>query len=125
MWLNGFNEIGNALLRKTGNELRSIMVSFKIHSIWRDIESSQEEDDAKGNHLIQSATCKMYNFSCKASQSSFNVRECQFQLNSVISIYSVLQDQNRVRYGIMTIQPVDFAAESLYYDGFLSSPWAQ
>jgi replication factor A1 len=27
MWLSGFNEIGNALFGKTGNELRSIMVS--------------------------------------------------------------------------------------------------
>jgi len=90
MWLNGFNEIGNTLFRKTGNELRSLM----------------EEDDAKANRVIQKATCLTYTFSCKASQNSFN-------------------DQNRVRYGIMAMQPLDYAAESLHYSDLLSSPWGQ
>jgi len=45
------------------------------------------------------------------------------QLSDLNILHS--QDQNRVRYGIMTMQPVDFAAESSYYDGYLSSPWGQ
>jgi hypothetical protein len=33
MWLSGFNEIGNTLFRKTGDELRSIMVSSMFRGI--------------------------------------------------------------------------------------------
>ncbi|KAI0306720.1 replication factor-a protein [Multifurca ochricompacta] len=54
---------------------------------------NDEENAAKANHIIHSATCNMYSFACKASQHSFN-------------------DQNRVRYGIQRMQPLDYLAES-------------
>lgn len=76
IWLSGFNDVGNALFGISGNELHSL----------------RESDDAKANHVVQKAICNVYNFTCRASQQTFN-------------------DQNRVRYGIQKMQPLDFLSE--------------
>ncbi|KAH9997570.1 replication factor-a protein [Russula vinacea] len=58
-----------------------------------ELRSIQEGDEAKANLTIQKAICTMYNFTCRAAQQTFN-------------------DQNRVRYGIQKMQPLDYLAES-------------
>ncbi|KAI9446599.1 replication factor-a protein [Lactarius indigo] len=90
MWLSGFNDVGNTLFGMTGNELHDI----------------RAQDEAKVNHIVHSATCNSYNFTCKASQQSFN-------------------DQNRVRYGIQRMQPLDYLSEMRNLVELLHSAWAQ
>jgi len=90
IWLSGFNDVGITLFGMTGDELRSL----------------QEENEAKANRVILSATCKGYNFACRASQHTFN-------------------DQSRVRYGIQKMQPLDYHAESQALLALLQSPWAK
>ncbi|KAI0295475.1 replication factor-a protein [Russula brevipes] len=71
-----------------------------------ELHSLQQEDETKANHIVQQATCNMYSFACRAAQQSFN-------------------DQNRVRYGIQKIQPLDYVVESRALIELLRSPWAQ
>lgn len=57
----------------------------------------------------------MYNFTCRASQQTFNVREFHprpLMTKFIVFFFYHLQDQNRVRYGIQKMQPLDFLAES-------------
>ncbi|KAH9966521.1 replication factor-A protein 1 [Russula dissimulans] len=90
LWLSGFNDVGITLFGMTGDELRSL----------------QEENEAKANRIILAATCNGYNFSCRASQQTFN-------------------DQSRVRYGIQKMQPLDYHAESGALLALLHSPWGK
>ncbi|KAI9460036.1 replication factor-a protein [Russula earlei] len=90
IWLSGFNDIGNTLFGMTGNELRRL----------------QEENEAKANYIMLNATCQPYNFTCRASQHSFN-------------------EQNRVRYGIQKMLPLDYRIEAQALADLLRSPWAQ
>lgn len=55
----------------------------------------------------------MYNFTCRASQQTFNVRGSilNFYPRKILNLRHDLQDQNRVRYGIQKMQPLDFLAE--------------
>ncbi|KAI9466060.1 replication factor-a protein [Lactarius psammicola] len=64
------------------------------------------QDEAKVNHIVHGATCNAYSFVCRASQQSFN-------------------DQNRVRYGIQRMQPLDYLAEMRNLVELLHSAWAQ
>ncbi|KAF8275180.1 replication factor A [Lactarius quietus] len=64
------------------------------------------QDEAKVNHIIHNATCNTYSFACRASQQSFN-------------------DQNRVRYGIQRMQPLDYLTEMHGLIKLLQSAWAQ
>jgi len=58
-----------------------------------ELHSLREGDESKANHIIQKAICNIYNFTCRAAQQTFN-------------------DQNRVRYGIQKMQPLDYLVES-------------
>jgi replication factor A1 len=71
-----------------------------------ELRDIQAQDEAKVNHIIHSATCNTYSFVCRASQQSFN-------------------DQNRVRYGIQKMQPLDYLAEMRSLVELLHSAWAQ
>ncbi|KAH9079268.1 replication factor-a protein [Lactarius deliciosus] len=71
-----------------------------------EFQDIRTQDEAKVNHIVHSATCNSYNFACKASQQSFN-------------------DQNRVRYGIQKVQPLDYLGEMRNLVELLHSAWAQ
>ncbi|KAH9004999.1 replication factor-a protein [Lactarius hatsudake] len=71
-----------------------------------EFQDIRTQDEAKVNHIVHSATCNSYNFVCKASQQSFN-------------------DQNRVRYGIQRVQPLDYLSEMRNLVELLHSTWAQ
>ena len=76
------------------------------------------------NHILQKATCESFSFSCRASQNTFNVRESiPAQLRS-LNLHR-LQDQTRVRYGIMTTRPSNFHDECQPLMDFLESPQSQ
>ncbi|KAH9001416.1 replication factor-a protein [Lactarius akahatsu] len=71
-----------------------------------EFQDIRAQDEAKVNHIVHSATCNSYNFVCRASQQSFN-------------------DQNRVRYGIQRVQPLDYLSEMRNLVELLHSAWAQ
>ncbi|KAH9180401.1 replication factor-a protein [Lactarius sanguifluus] len=71
-----------------------------------ELQDIRTQDEAKVNHIVHSATCNSYNFVCRASQQSFN-------------------DQNRVRYGIQRVQPLDYLSEMRSLVELLHSAWAQ
>ncbi|KAH9043386.1 replication factor-a protein [Lactarius pseudohatsudake] len=71
-----------------------------------EFQDIRAQDEAKVNHIVHSATCNSYNFVCRASQQSFN-------------------DQNRVRYGIQRVQPLDYLSEMRDLVELLHSAWAQ
>ncbi|KAN0128533.1 hypothetical protein V8E53_008361 [Lactarius tabidus] len=71
-----------------------------------ELHEMKVQDEAKVNHIIHNATCNTYSFACRASQQSFN-------------------DQNRVRYGIQRMQPLDYLAEMHNLVKLLQSAWAQ
>ncbi|KAH9071043.1 replication factor-a protein [Lactarius deliciosus] len=72
---------------------------------FRDIRA-QDDSEAKVNHIVHNATCNSYNFVCRAFQQSFN-------------------DQNRVRYNIQRMQPLDYLSEMRNLVELLHSAWAQ
>ncbi|KAH9018107.1 replication factor-a protein [Lactarius pseudohatsudake] len=71
-----------------------------------EFQDIRTQDEAKVNHIIHSATCNSYNFVCRAFQQSFN-------------------DQNRVRYNIQRMQPLDYLSEMRSLVELLHSAWAQ
>ncbi|KAI0064705.1 replication factor-a protein [Artomyces pyxidatus] len=89
-WFSGFNDVGDLIFGMSGSELQEL----------------RERDESKATEVVTNAQCHTYNFSCKASQDSWN-------------------DQTRVRYGIHKIQPLDYAVEARAYVDLLHSAWAQ
>ncbi|EKM55320.1 uncharacterized protein PHACADRAFT_255854 [Phanerochaete carnosa HHB-10118-sp] len=66
----------------------------------------KDRDDAQYNKVLESAVGTTYNFTCRAKMESF-------------------QENNRVRYGVQKILPLDYKEEGNYLMKLLSSPWAQ
>jgi hypothetical protein len=98
LWLSGFNDVGVALFGISGDELHSLRVSPFICSSWRDLEFPQEGDESKANHIIQKAICNIYNFTCRAAQQTFNVRESsQLYLPKISLIYLIYR--TKTAYG--------------------------
>jgi replication factor A1 len=67
----------------------------------------QEEDEAKFVKAVQKAHSKVYNFSCRAKQDTYQVStNRRYEL-----VMTLFQEQTRVRYGVNKAYPLDFAAE--------------
>jgi len=89
-WLQGFNDVGMLVFEKTADELNEI----------------KERDESEYNVIMHRASCKTFNFACRAKQDTYN-------------------DQVRVRYGITRILPPNYGEEAAYLRDLLRSPWAQ
>lgn len=57
-WVQGFNEVGQQVFGMTANELLDL----------------REKDESQFAVVLNKATCKTYNFSCRAKQDTYNVR---------------------------------------------------
>ena len=55
-WLSGFNDVGQMLLGVSAGEL----------------EEMKANDEARFNGILQQATCKAFNFNCRAKTDSYN-----------------------------------------------------
>jgi len=75
-WLQAFNDVGTEIIGMSADKLMEI----------------KEEDETRFVKAVQKAHSKVYNFSCRAKQDTY-------------------QEQTRVRYGVNKAYPLDFAAE--------------
>ncbi|KAJ7658688.1 hypothetical protein DFH06DRAFT_990079 [Mycena polygramma] len=89
-WLQGFNAVGELIFGKTADEMELL---------WRD-------DEAVFTSIVREATCKTYNFLCRAKSEEYN-------------------NKTRVRYGISRIQPLDYKEEGQALRDLLHSSWGQ
>ncbi|EGN95654.1 hypothetical protein SERLA73DRAFT_186799 [Serpula lacrymans var. lacrymans S7.3] len=71
-----------------------------------DLMEIKERDEAEYNTVMAKASGATFNFTCRAKQDTYN-------------------DQTRVRYGIVKLNPVDYREEAKYLRDLLNSPWAQ
>ncbi|KAJ6448321.1 replication factor-a protein [Mycena vitilis] len=71
-----------------------------------EMEVLKREDDMLFTSTVQEATCETYNFLCRAKSDDYN-------------------DQHRVRYGISSIQPLDYKEEAMALRDLLHSAWGQ
>ncbi|KAH9821569.1 hypothetical protein DFH28DRAFT_883097 [Melampsora americana] len=78
MYLSGFNEVGQILIGKTANELIQL----------------QQEEDEKFKKVISEATCRTYDFVCRAKQETY-------------------QDNARTKYSIIRLGEVKWKEAGL------------
>ncbi|KKY16436.1 putative replication protein a 70 kda dna-binding subunit [Phaeomoniella chlamydospora] len=77
LWLNLFDETGRMVVGMSADDLMDL----------------KERDEKAAAEVLQEATCKTWNFKCRAKMDSF-------------------QEQQRVRYQVSSCSPLNFAVES-------------
>jgi len=77
-WLQGFNDVGAQIIGKTADELMAL---------------KDEGNDDTFLAIISAANSRIWNFTCRAKQDTYN-------------------DQTRVRYGISRVNAPDWNEES-------------
>ncbi|RUS18781.1 replication factor-A protein 1 [Endogone sp. FLAS-F59071] len=108
IWMSAFEEVGEKLLGHSANEMMSLKVSFSLvrcrHASWEDVLENrinpqsdtqliqERDEEEKFRAVFSEANFKSYIFKCRAKNETFN-------------------DTSRVRYSIISAEPVDIIKE--------------